>query len=134
MVNLWAVVVAAIINIILGSLWYGPLFGKTWMGYAGYTEKDMKGAEYSSMAKSYVGMYIAAYVMAYVLAWVLSSLAIATVSGALVAAFVLWLGFVAATQIAGVLFERKPWGYFFLTTLYYLVVLFINSAILVIWK
>lgn len=36
-VNWLAVIVAAAASFVIGSLWYGPLFGKTWMRAAGHT-------------------------------------------------------------------------------------------------
>ncbi|HZK92815.1 MAG TPA: DUF1761 domain-containing protein [Prolixibacteraceae bacterium] len=40
-INLWAVLIAAIVKVILGSFWYSPLIlGKSWMRENGYTEAD----------------------------------------------------------------------------------------------
>ncbi|HSR41197.1 MAG TPA: DUF1761 domain-containing protein, partial [Longimicrobiales bacterium] len=41
-INWLAVVVAAVSTFILGGLWYGPLFGKTWMAASGMTEEKAK--------------------------------------------------------------------------------------------
>ena len=35
---------AAIIPMLVGSIWYGPLFGKAWMSTNGFTEEDLKGS------------------------------------------------------------------------------------------
>ncbi len=42
-INYGAVLVAAIIEIVLGFLWYGPFFGKMWMKSIGVTEGKTKG-------------------------------------------------------------------------------------------
>ncbi|MBI3341870.1 DUF1761 domain-containing protein, partial [Candidatus Curtissbacteria bacterium] len=34
-INYMAVVAAAVVNMVLGFLWYGPLFGKPWMKMMG---------------------------------------------------------------------------------------------------
>ena len=34
-VNLWAVVACAVASMIIGSIWYGPLFGKAFMTATG---------------------------------------------------------------------------------------------------
>ena len=39
-VSIWPILIAAVINMALGMAWYGPLFGKKWMDYAGYTDAD----------------------------------------------------------------------------------------------
>src|SRR5665647_3912248 len=42
-INLWAVLIAAIVKVIIGSFWYSPLIlGKSWMHENGFTEEDFK--------------------------------------------------------------------------------------------
>lgn len=42
-INLWAVLLAAVAKVIMGSFWYSPLIlGKTWMHENGFTEEDFK--------------------------------------------------------------------------------------------
>jgi hypothetical protein len=41
-INYWAVLAAALFTIALGFLWYGPLFGKSWMRHARVTRATMK--------------------------------------------------------------------------------------------
>lgn len=40
--NYIAFIVAALIPMIIGAVWYGPLFGKIWMRSCGMTEEKMK--------------------------------------------------------------------------------------------
>jgi len=40
-INFLAVFGAAIVSMIIGSVWYGPLLGKTWMKEIGMTPKKM---------------------------------------------------------------------------------------------
>ena len=53
-INWLAVVVATASSFALGGLWYGPLFGKAWMGLSGMTKE--KGAE-ANMAVTYGGTF-----------------------------------------------------------------------------
>ena len=39
--NYWAIVVATVASFALGGLWYGPLFGKSWLLALGKTEEDI---------------------------------------------------------------------------------------------
>lgn len=48
-VNYLAVVVAAIIYLVVGFLWYGPLFGRRWMALMNITPSSMAGG---AIAKS----------------------------------------------------------------------------------
>ncbi|MEO9869549.1 DUF1761 domain-containing protein [Ekhidna sp.] len=41
-INWLSVIVAATSTFLIGGIWYGPLFGKTWMQAFGYTEEDLK--------------------------------------------------------------------------------------------
>lgn len=54
LVNWLAVVVAALSGFAIGSLWYGPIFGKAWMRLTGMTKE--KGAQ-ASMAVTFGGAY-----------------------------------------------------------------------------
>ncbi len=42
-INYLAVLVAALVPMVMGALYYGPIFGKTWLDSLGYTEEDFKG-------------------------------------------------------------------------------------------
>ena len=41
--NWYMFLVAALIPMIVGAVWYGPLFGKAWMKTNGFTEESLKG-------------------------------------------------------------------------------------------
>jgi hypothetical protein len=41
-INFYAILVAALTTLIIGFVWYGPLFGKAWMKETGLTEEDLK--------------------------------------------------------------------------------------------
>lgn len=39
--NVWAILVAAVVYFIIGALWYSVLFANTWMKLRGVTEEDI---------------------------------------------------------------------------------------------
>lgn len=42
-INPWAVLAAALVNFVIGGLWYSPLLlGKAWMKANGFTESDLR--------------------------------------------------------------------------------------------
>jgi len=41
-VSLLATLVATVAGFVLGALWYGPLFGKTWMAAGGFTREELQ--------------------------------------------------------------------------------------------
>jgi hypothetical protein len=106
-VNLWSVLLGAVAAMILGMIWYGPLFGKKWMQLVGMTPDTMADAKKGAL-KSYVFMFIAALVTAYVLGVFLNGVATFFIKDALVVAFVAWLGFIATSMSADYLFNAKP--------------------------
>jgi hypothetical protein len=61
-VNYLAVVVAAFVNSIIGSLWYGVIFGKPWQKLSGFSE--MKGTRLSVILGS-VRAFLTSYILEY---------------------------------------------------------------------
>ena len=69
-VNLWAVLVAAVVYFLLGSLWFSVLFGGVWskeVDKLGILLKDpAKGTIAAKMIQTFVGNLLAAFSMAYI--------------------------------------------------------------------
>ena len=138
-INYLAILGAVVTAVVLGSLWYGPLFGKAWMKEVGLTTDDMMKAKTdpsakSAMLRSYVLMTLGSVVMAYVLAYALAFSSAYTqtvgIAAGLMAGFWSWLGFVLPVSLGPVLWENKSWKYWFITSGYYLVNLLVMGAIL----
>ena len=65
-VNYLAVLIAALINIFLGMLWYSPaMFAKAWMASIGKTPEEISG---NTAGVYYVINTVASLILAYVLA------------------------------------------------------------------
>lgn len=60
--NFYIFFIAALVPMIIGFVWYGPLFGKTWMNLMGFTEESMKDA---NMAKIFILSYIFSFILAF---------------------------------------------------------------------
>lgn len=135
--NYLAVLVGAIINMVLGGLWYGPLFGKAWTKLSGMTAETMDAAKRKGMSKSYALMFVGALIMSAIL-WHEVALGSEYIkmygawSGVITGAW-LWLGFVAPTTVGMVLWEGKPWKYWFIVSGYYLVALAILGGMFAVW-
>lgn len=134
-VNLLAVLVAGIANMVVGSLWYSPaFFGKTWMALSGIKKEQMTEAKKKGMAKYYAAAFLVGLVMIYILGGFLAIFQVANVMDALQITFWLWLGFIATVSISSVLWEGKPWTLYFINIGHYLVSLGIASVILTVWQ
>ena len=128
-VNYWAVIVAAIVNMVVGAIWYSkPLFAKDWSKLTGRKIDQM-----GDGSTSYVITAIAALVQAWILAHFVAYAGADTAVKGAVIGFWLWVGFVAITQGVNTIFagsRKKLWA---INVGYFLVVLFINGAILAVW-
>jgi len=122
-VNLWAVLVAAVASFVLGGLWYGPLFGKSWAKLA--KVKAMK----KGMGSGHLAMFISSLVTAYVLA-VFIGLAGAGVGTALAVGFWTWLGFYATLTLGGVLWKGEPINLYWLNNGYGLLNLLLMALVI----
>jgi hypothetical protein len=136
-INYWAVLVAAIAQMILGYLWYGPLFGKPWMAMMGFDPQKIKHAQAKGMGKSYMFMAIGSLIMSWILAHAIifasAYLVFYGFTAGITIGFLNWIGFIAPVTLGSVLWEGKPWKLWVLNAGYYLVGLCLMGAILAVW-
>ncbi len=136
-VNYFAVFGAAILSMVIGYIWYGPLLGKAWIKEIGMTKEKMESAK-SSMGKSYGMMFIGSLIMAYVLqhALVFSAayLKMTGIPAGIMTGFFNWIGFIAPVTLGSVLWEGKSWKLWIINNGYYIVTLLAMSTLLSIWQ
>jgi len=136
-INWAAVVVAAIVWMVVGLLWYSPLlFARPWMLAMGFDPDDK--AAVQALRKAGHRLYGIAFVASLLSAAVLAKFFYATrtfsVLRGLEIAFAVWLGFVATVQLTGVLFGRRNLRVFVIDTGYQLVGYVVAGAILAAWR
>ncbi|WP_353810530.1 DUF1761 domain-containing protein [Agromyces sp. SYSU T00194] len=131
-INYWAVLVATLSTMIVGSVWYTPkVFGNYWM----------RKANVQPDGRSAVGAIIATVLVSFVSAWVLAgATAIAWhfyggsfLGNALVTALILWAGFTAARFVTHDAFERRPAGLTTLNIAHELVTFVVMALIIGAW-
>jgi hypothetical protein len=132
-VNYWAVIVSAIINVVLGFLWFGPLFGKKWAHLAGISRGEGSKSMTGGMIVWIIGTLLMSYVLAQTLVIVSEFVQITGVQAGLTAAFWAWIGFVVPVTAGTVVSERKFWKLWAILAGYYLVALLIAGAVLASW-
>ena len=114
-VNLVGVLLAAVANMAIGFIWYHPaVLGKPWMRLMGFTAKSLKEAQ-AKMGGLYGLSFISAIIQASVLNVVLKMTYVQTTSNALILSGMLWLGFIAVTQLTSSIFNNKPFNLHLLT-------------------
>ncbi len=131
-VNYLAVIVAAIAAIVVGFLWYGPLFGKQWMMLRGMDPTSMKGMKFP--ADKFAIQFIASLVTAFFIAEFAAWLGAGDLIGALLLGFWIWLGFFATTMLDPVLWEKSSWKLYLLNISQRLVSLLVMAAIIGMWQ
>jgi hypothetical protein len=120
---------------VVGFLWYGPLFGKHWAKLVGMSKDKMLEAN-KSMPTTYGIMFASSLLMAYVLEHFIWYAApgphYLTLFIAVKTAVWAWLGFVATFALTKSLYavDRKPWTLYLIETGYYLTTLVVMGAIL----
>jgi hypothetical protein len=131
-INYWAVLVAWLVNVAVGAVWYSPMaFGKTWSKLSGVDIMKIPVNEANRII-SFVAL--SAIAQAVTLAVILNSLDVATTADGLKIGLLLWFGLTAATTVGVTLYMRKSWMFWWLNSSYFLVVMTVNSVILATWR
>lgn len=133
-INYWAVLLAMLSSMIVGSIWYTPkVFGTRWARLANV---DMTGS-----ARSAIWPIITTVLVSFITAWVLAGAsAIAWhfyegsfFVGTIVTAVLLWAGFTAARFITHDAFEGRPTALTTMNIGHELVTLVIMAVIIGVW-
>jgi len=131
-VNYLAIVVSAIVNMVVGALWYGPmLFAKQWMEWNNLSVEEMKKINPGPL---YAQSLVATLVTYFVLALLIRGLNAGTAVEGMKTAFMMWLGFVTTVQFTAYLFSQKKIHAYLLDTGYQLVTMLIAGVILALWQ
>ena len=129
--NYVAVVVAALVPMILGGLWYSTLlFARQFMALIGKTEEELK--KQFNPARDYTISFLGALVMSFVLVRFTSEAN--TVGEGMRIGLWAWLGFVVTTNSSTVIFEGRKAGLFWINMAYDFVCLSVMGGILAGWR
>jgi len=133
-INIWAVLLATLSSMVVGSVWYTPkVFGNYWMKVA----KVSPSGEAKDAVKPILITLVVSFVSALVLA---GSAAISQhfyggnfLANTLITAVILWAGFTAARFITHDAFEGRPAGLTILNIAHELVTIVIMAIIIGVW-
>ncbi|HET9588216.1 MAG TPA: DUF1761 domain-containing protein [Anaerolineales bacterium] len=129
-VNWLAVVVCVIVAMISGFIWYHPrLFFSEWWGGIGKS-----GEPGNPNPMIYVFTIIAALVQAVAVAFMLNAMGSTGAASGALAGFMLWLGFVAPTNLVNKLFAGHGFKVWAIEAGNHLVNLLLFGAILGAWR
>lgn len=132
-INPWAVLVAAVVNMALGALWYAPfLFGKIWMTSLQRRDKEVEKLKQNS---NYFHLFtlLGALISSFVLAHFVDYVGATTFFEGMKVGLWCWLGFVVSTAISSTLYEGRSKKLYFLNIGYYFIAFLVMGGILAVW-
>ncbi len=128
--NYAAVFVAAIAYWILGAIWYGILFHKSWMALEGIPENSWRSTGLLSYFISFLLNILIAYSIAQLCIWRNANTA---GRGASIGVLI-WIGFIGPISFMNYMFEMRPRTLFAINEFYPLAGLVLMGAIIGGWS
>lgn len=136
-VNYWAIITGAILSMVIGAIWYGPLFGKRWLEIIGATDMDLEARK--KMQKSAGPLYLVQFILTLFQVLVLAHLIADTrIAGGLERSLWIWGAFVIPTLAGAVMWTnetgRLKRARFLIQGGYQLVMFIVFGLLLQFWK
>lgn len=136
-INYWAVLLGAVLSMVIGSIWYGPLFGKKWAEILGVNTKDKN--QMKEMQESAMPLYFVQFILTLFQVLVLSHLVADTERvGGIERSLWICAAFVMPTLAGSVMWTNesteKKWSRFLIQLFYYFILFFVFGAVLQFWK
>jgi glycerol-3-phosphate acyltransferase PlsY len=122
-----------ILSVVLGFIWYGPLFGKRWMTLSGITmpsEKPGMGTMIRPMVISFIGAIFMSFVLTYLIAFHNGFYQTSGYMTAILMGIFAWIGFIVPVYLNFLGWEGRPKELFFINTGYWLVFIILSSPII----
>jgi hypothetical protein len=133
-INYPAVLIATVVHFLIGGLWYGLLFSNKFVELIAWSPEKLKEMESHNPAKQLSIAFLSALLLVYILAHFIQYTKARTALDAIQTAFWLWLGFIATTQLATVVFEGRSLGLYLINISYQLVAGALAGIILALWR
>lgn len=130
-VDFFAVVLSVVAAMVVGSVWYGPLFGKLFMKEMGMDSwsPEKQVAMRKSMGMSYLLQALGSFIMFYVLAGLIGGFGHLSLGGGVMTALILWAGFVVPLKLGDAIWGGN-WKLFWLGIGNMFVTLIVAGAII----
>lgn len=130
-INWLAVLVSVIASMVIGYIWYSPsVFYKPWLAGIG---KSWDNRPTSPMPMLFVFTILASLVEAVALAFVLKTMGSTNALSGALGGFMLWLGFVAPTNLVNKLYAGHGWKVWMIEAGDHLLYLLVAGAIIGAW-
>ncbi len=130
-VHFLPVLAAGLIPMVLGAIWYGPLFGKRWLALIGRTEEEIR-KDFNPL-KTYGVSLVLALVTAFVLQQLLAGAAGGAAAGVHLA-ILASMGFLLPLGYQGFAFEGRKGALVAMNVGYNAVALLGQAVLLAVWN
>jgi hypothetical protein len=136
-INYFAVFVGAVLSMVIGAIWYGPVFGKKWIEIIGVDANNEE--ERKKMQKSAGPMYFIQFALTLFQVYILARFVSANdMASALEKAVWIWAAFVIPTLAGAVMWTNQSgklkWERFFIQGGYQLIIFIVFGLLLYFWK
>jgi len=136
-VNYWAIAMGAVLSMIIGAIWYGPVFGKKWLEIAGVNPSDLEARK--KMQKTAGPLYVIQFVLTLFQVLVLAHLVADTrVAGGVERSLWIWAAFIIPTLAGAVMWTNEAgkmkWARFLIQGGYQLILFIVFGLLLQFWK
>ncbi|RMG23850.1 MAG: DUF1761 domain-containing protein [Bacteroidetes bacterium] len=116
----------------LGFLWYGPLFGDTWMNLVNLDQAAVEANPPG--AAEWISNFIATVIPVYVLAWLFAKMGVKTALQGAAIGVLIAFSFVFLSRMTSNLFAQNPYGLTWINGGFDLVALGLSGLILGAWQ
>lgn len=136
-INYLAVLVCAVLSMVIGAIWYGPLFGKKWMEIVGATSMDKEARKkmQKQAAPLYAIQFILSLFQVYVLAYYIAGWKDAS---GLENSLWIWAAFIMPIVAGGAMWnndsKKIAWARFLIQASYQLILFAVFGLVLGMWK
>jgi hypothetical protein len=128
--NVLAVLVAAVLQWLIGWLWYGVIFSKSYRALVGVAEDQKQSNPGGVMAL----VFITNLIIAFALAQIIMLSHVSTGGMGLFIGVICGLGFVAPPLLAQHVSEGKPFKLYGINSIYWLIAMGLSGSMLALWR
>lgn len=132
-INWLAVAAADVAGFILGGIWWGALFGKSWIAAYGFTESEVEASK-KNTARNFLTFLIMGFVICTTMAMLFKALGVTEMNAAIQTAAFCGVGFVAAVLLMQVMAGGYKLAAWFIDAVYYALWFILAGVILTAMK
>lgn len=133
--NFSAILICAVLNMVLGFVWYGLIFSKAFIQLMGISPDHMSDpASQKAAVHGYFASFFSSILMAVVLSYFIIFKGATTAAEGLKLGLISWLGFTLTTMLPNHYFSMKPLKLALINISYPLVGLSLMGMILAFWR